>query len=129
MTAPYQLYIAGPMRGIAEFNFPAFFGAERLLSEAGYRPFNPARYDVETLGFEYRGTTGHEDLDARGFDLAAALLVDLTYICQEADGIALLPGWEWSKGATAEVATARALGMPAEPLSYWTHNAHWFAAA
>ena len=118
-----HLYIAGPMRGIAEFNFPAFLGAESVLRDAGYAVFSPARHDIEVMGFDYRNLTGHENLKALGFDLAESLATDLTYICREADGIALLPGWERSKGATAERATALALGKPAEPFSYWTHEA------
>ena len=43
--------------------------------------------------------------------LGEALKDDLEFICLEADGIALLPGWENSKGAAAERATAIALGL------------------
>lgn len=127
MTEREVLYIAGPMRGIAEFNFPAFFEAEDALLEAGYAVFSPARHDVEVMGFDYRNLTGHEDLRSLGFVLADSLAEDLRFICQEADGIALLPGWERSRGVAAEVATAKALDKPAEMLSYWTHNASWFA--
>lgn len=43
--------------------------------------------------------------------MRVALGVDLGWICAEADAVALLPGWERSKGATAERAAAVALGL------------------
>ena len=46
------------------------------------------------------------------FNLREALGADLAWICAEADAVAVLPGWENSLGAAAEVATARALGLP-----------------
>lgn len=41
------LYVAGPMRGIPEFNFPAFFEAEDRPLKAGYDVINPARKDTD----------------------------------------------------------------------------------
>lgn len=106
-------YIAGPMRRIAEFNFPAFFAAEeRLKAEGAEVGLNPARYDAVELKFPWQGTTGHEDLSAMGFDLRHSLGQDLAYICGKAAWVCVLPGWERSSGASAEVATARALGLP-----------------
>ena len=43
------LYLAGPMRGIPEFNVPAFFEAEARLVSAGFNVINPARRDVDNL--------------------------------------------------------------------------------
>jgi hypothetical protein len=40
------------------------------------------------------------------------LAADTEYISKHADAIALLPGWEKSSGVAAEVALARALGLP-----------------
>jgi hypothetical protein len=48
---------------------------------------------------------------ASGFDLRSALGADMEWICRDADAIYLLPGWSNSKGATAERATALALGL------------------
>jgi hypothetical protein len=42
--------------------------------------------------------------------LREALADDTKFICLEADAIALLPGWENSKGAKAELALSEALG-------------------
>lgn len=106
-----KVYLAGPMRGIPEFNFPAFMAATEQLTAAGLDVFNPAQNDVDH-GFTFEGATGFEDLAAEyGFSLRAALGDDLEFICRHAEGVALLPGWEQSSGARAEVATALALGL------------------
>ena len=110
-----KLYLAGPMRGIPEFNFPAFKIAAEILRSRGYEVFNPAEKDNERHGTDISkgNTTGDETVAAKthGFNLREALGVDLAWICEHADGIALLPGWENSKGAKAEHATAVALGL------------------
>lgn len=114
-----KLYIAGPMRGKPEFNFPAFFAAERDLENAGYETVNPARRDVDG-GFDYKGMTGNENISEQGFSLRDALAWDLDQIAKECDGVALLDGWQNSKGARAEVATARALGLPVYKVLSWS---------
>lgn len=101
-----KLYIAGKMTGLPEFNFPAFFAAEKQLNDSGTETVNPARHDVEN-GLDVTGLTGNENPE--GFDLKAALLWDLQQVA-DVDGIYLLDGWETSKGAAAELALARALG-------------------
>lgn len=110
-----KIYLAGPMRGIPEFNFPAFHEAAAALRELGHTVFSPAEKDNErhgtdiskgnAIGCEKQATAEH------GFSLREALALDLDFICREADAIALLPGWQNSKGATAEHATAVALGL------------------
>lgn len=110
-----KIYLAGPMRGYAEFNFPAFFEATEKLRSAGHVVFNPAERDNDRHGTDISkgNATGDESVAAaqHGFNLREALGSDLAWICAEADGIALLPGWEASKGANAERATALALGL------------------
>lgn len=110
-----KLYLAGPMRGIPEFNFPAFYRGAAQLEREGHTVFNPAAKDNERFGTDISkgNPDGCEDVAAsqHGFSLREALGVDLAWICAEADGIALLPGWRNSKGATAEYATAVALGL------------------
>jgi hypothetical protein len=99
------------MRSIPEFNFPAFDRAARHLEEFGHEVFNPADRD-RSVGFTTKGMTGDENLAEHGFDLREALAADTEWISLHAEAIALLPGWEKSTGAAAEVALARALGLP-----------------
>lgn len=110
-----KIYLAGPMRGIPEFNFPAFYAAAAELRAQGHTVFNPAERDNEHHGTDISkgNATGDEKLAAaqHGFSLREALASDLNYICREAEAIALLPGWERSKGVAAERATALALGL------------------
>lgn len=109
-----KIYLAGPMRGIPQFNYPAFAKAAAALRAKGFYVFNPAEADIERTGKDAGELSPAGDLaeaTAKGFDLRAALCEDLTFICEEAHGIAMLPGWQNSKGATAERATALALGL------------------
>ena len=110
-----KIYLAGPMRGIAEFNVPAFYRGAAQLERLGHTVFNPAAKDNERYGTDISAGNpeGREDVAAsqHGFSLREALRLDLAWICAEADAIALLPGWRNSKGATAEHATAVALGL------------------
>lgn len=105
------VYLAGPMRGIPEFNFPAFASAAHHWRSAGVAVVSPAEHDLGT-GFDPTGLTGDEDLAELDFDLTATLLWDLEQVAK-ADVIVLLPGWEQSSGVRAELATAAALGKHA----------------
>lgn len=111
-----KLYLAGPMRGYPEFNFPAFHAAAAKLRAIGYEVFSPAEKDIERHGTDISaGNASGSEAEAtkkHGFDLRVALGDDLAWICANADGIACLQGWAHSRGARAEVATARALGLP-----------------
>ncbi|MDQ6721208.1 MAG: DUF4406 domain-containing protein [Candidatus Dormibacteraeota bacterium] len=107
-----RAYLAGPMRGRPEFNFPAFHRATALLRQAGHEVYSPAEADLAS-GFDPTGYTGHEDIERDDrFDLRGALAGDLDYICRHAQAVVVLDGWEASAGACAEVATAVALGIP-----------------
>lgn len=111
-----KIYVAGPMRGIAEFNFPAFNSVAKSLRDRGHFVFNPAERDTERhsgVNIGKGNATGSVEQAAaeHGFSLRHALRDDMEFICLEADAVALLPGWEKSKGAQAEKATADALGL------------------
>lgn len=108
-----KIYLAGPMRGYKDFNFPAFMKAAAELRAQGHEVFNPAENDIKKNGHDInKSETGSiEEAEAKGFDRRDAIMDDLTYIIREAEGIVMLPGWEKSKGANAEYWTAQFLGL------------------
>jgi hypothetical protein len=110
-----KFYVAGPMRGLPELNFPAFHAATAQLRAQGHFVFNPAERDNERHGKDISkgNAAGCEAVAAKehGFNLREALGDDLAFICRDADAVAMLPGWQASKGANAERATAIALGL------------------
>lgn len=115
-----RVYLAGPMRGIPEFNFPAFHKAAAQLRALGHEVFSPAERDNEHHGTDISkgNETGDEALATElfGFDLREALGADTAWICAYAEAIVLLPGWVYSKGAAAEGALGGALGLK---IIYW----------
>lgn len=110
-----KIYLAGPMQGYPEFNFPTFMKAASDLRLAGHMVFNPAERDIERhdgVDISKGNSTGDvkQSEQKHGFSLRDALADDTQFICKEADAIAMLPGWEYSKGANAEWSLAKALG-------------------
>lgn len=105
------VYLAGPMTGLPEFNFPAFDRAAEMLAAQGYTVFNPAQMDRD-VGFDPSSTQVSDEF------LRDALRRDLAAIC-DADAIAMLPGWEQSGGARIEWMLAAHLGLEIIYLSEW----------
>jgi uncharacterized protein DUF4406 len=115
MSEPKKvIYLAGPMQGIPEFNFPRFNAIAWAIRQDGHRVFNPAQRDIERAGgvdISKGNTEGKLNEETKKhFSLREALADDTNFICLEADTIALLPGWEKSNGAQAEHRLAVALG-------------------
>ncbi len=113
-----SVYLAGPMRNYKDFNFPAFTEGATNLRNHGYEVFSPAEHEV-SRGFDCHGHDGDlaKFISTTGFNLREALSRDIEWICARADLVVVLSGWEKSKGARAEVATAAALGVPVIPLN------------
>lgn len=88
-----RVYIAGPMTGLPEFNYPAFNAAAAELRAAGYHVENPAENPEPASGTW-----------AAYMRMAIAQLVTC-------DAIYLLPGWAKSRGAKVEVELAQTLGI------------------
>lgn len=106
MTA--TVYIAGPMSGIADWNFPAFFRAEEQLLALGYNVINPAHNDGPTVE-EALKSSGPVDKPNNSW--AYYMRRDLPHV-MSADYICVLPGWQNSRGAKLEVHVANAIGIP-----------------
>lgn len=108
-----KVYLAGPMRGHHNFNFPAFDYAAEKLRAQGFVVFSPAERDRATYGPEIEDNpTGDESkVSNAACTINDCMEADTQWICRHAEGIALLPGWEKSSGANAELALARALGL------------------
>lgn len=90
-----KVYIAGPMTGYPDFNFPAFHYAASHLRRLGHDPLNPA------TSFD-----GRQDLEYEMYIREAVRMVAM------ADAIVLLDGWSMSKGATMELHVALTIGLP-----------------
>lgn len=101
-----KLYISGPISGYPDLNAKAFNDAAKVLRANGYDVVNPIE-----LG-EPEGWS-HEQFMRR--DLR--LLLDC-------DGLAMLPGAEWSKGALQERDAAFAAGLPVLPWWVWLERKH-----
>ena len=100
-----RIYIAGPMRGIEFYNFPAFDATKKFLEGNGHTVVSPADID-RSLG---HNPLESEDQDWNEFPdcltLKNTILRDVVAIL-DCDAVWLLQGWENSKGATAERAIA-----------------------
>jgi hypothetical protein len=100
-------YIAGPMTGIPEFNFPAFDAEAEVLRKAGHTVISPAEMD-RADGFDEKGCTGFEVLTPEQRHRFARNDIDALL---KVDAIMLLPGWRNSTGATNESKVASWLGL------------------
>lgn len=103
------IYVAGPMIGYPNFNFGAFFETSEAFEDGGWIVFNPAQHDIEVHG-SIEGVNAAFEKDKDGM-LRDCLSWDMMVIAEYCDAIAMLPGWENSKGARAEHALAVALDL------------------
>lgn len=98
-----RIYIAGPMRGRPDFNFPAFDRTAAKFRALGWDVVSPAEMDREL-----DGPLAHSN--ARWtFPVYMDRDIKVLVTC---DAIALLYGWEGSLGANVELTIARALDLP-----------------
>lgn len=88
-----RIYIAGPMSGLPEFNYPAFNAVAVELRAQGYHVENPA----ENPAPHCQSWLGY-------MRLAVAQLITC-------DTVYMLPGWRDSRGARIEHALAKDMGL------------------
>ena len=98
-----RVYIAGPMRGIKEYNFPLFDSMAKKFRKAGWEVINPAELDRIEHVHEYTYNTGLAFL-------RQAMKRDLVAIC-DCTAIAVLPGWQQSRGTYVELTLAKLLKL------------------
>jgi hypothetical protein len=102
------IYIIGPMKGIAEYNSPAFHEARGRLEDAGWLVVCPTRQN-DVGGFDPTGLTGDEDLD--DIEVQTPEVFERCFLdVLRSDAVALLPGWARSEGARAEALVALLAG-------------------
>lgn len=102
--SPTKLYLAGPMSGIAQLNFPKFHAEAARLRALGYEVVNPAELNNEDPNAVFSTT---EEYTAHW---QKCMRVDIAQLLQ-CDSVALLDGWTSSKGARLEQHVAYELGM------------------
>lgn len=105
-----EVYIAGPMRGLADYNFPAFYQAEAMLDLWGFKVHNPARMDIRAAKAGFNRATQTVIPDTT-FKIEEVLRRDFDAI-KQCDAVIVLPGWEKSSGAQRELAFAQSIGIP-----------------
>jgi group I intron endonuclease len=88
-----RIYIAGPMTGHIELNFPAFHAAAARIREAGHVAINPAEINPDA-SMSWK--------ECMRSDIAALVTCDAIY---------LLPGYMNSKGACLELTIAKRLEL------------------
>lgn len=109
MTDSYRAYLGGPMSGIPQFNFPAFFAAAKHLREQGWEIISPAELDdAEDKGAALLSPDGNpvervaNQLMSNNKTWGDFLSRDVKIIADEVQALVLLPGWAESRGALLE---------------------------
>lgn len=89
-----MIYLSGPMSGYVDNNYPAFHAAAARLRALGHEVLNPAELTRPDDTYE------------------TCMRVDIREMLKDGvDTIAMLPRWEHSRGAQAEIAMAQLVGM------------------
>jgi hypothetical protein len=101
-----KVYIAGPMTGLPQNNFPAFDAAAKQLRSAGSEVVSPAELDDpedrELALADKPATKTWGDFLARDVKLIAD---------SDIEAIVLLPNWQKSRGARLEVCVGLLCGL------------------
>lgn len=107
-----RVYVAGPIRGYPDGNRAKFDQAVALLKEMGHQPVNPHDIPTNHEGPCIGGPASVEDHTHQ----YGCYLRDDIMVLMFCDAIALLPGWQNSKGAATEAHVAQSIGLPEVPI-------------
>ena len=110
-----KCYLAGPMRSKPNYNYPAFTEGARKLRDAGWEVFNPAEMDIEEDKVDYSALnmSTEEQIDAataascRKFARRDLICIIDNLKAENGDAIVLLPDWDESEGAIAELGVSQ----------------------
>jgi len=102
-----RVYIAGPMSGHEDLNFPAFHAAAAEYRTRGAFVINPAEINSAEVQTAMSGTLTAEQYHAHW----ARCMKKGINALMTCDGIVMLPGWQKSRGAKLERHIARNLGL------------------
>lgn len=92
-------YLAGPMSGYPEYNYPEFEAACKLLRQNGVQVGSP--HEIDYPESKVLGDLPYKEYIEGGMKLLA-----------ECNGMILLPGWSQSTGAMLELSEAATRGIP-----------------
>lgn len=103
----FKVYIAGPMESVGgNMNFPLFNFVARNLRAAGCEVYNPAdHYPCSPEELLKKDKAERKRLRRAG------MKANFDWICDHANVVLLLPGWERAPGAKAESAVAMAMDI------------------
>lgn len=111
-----KVYLAGPMTGIPQFNYPAFIRAAEALRAIGYEVQSPAEMDdPETAKAAMASPDGAPGSgSANGETWGDFLARDVKLLADDGiQAVFVLPGWDRSRGARLETYVANAMcGLP-----------------
>lgn len=98
-----KVYIAGPMTGIEAENFPAFDAAAERFRAAGWTVHSPAE-----ISRQHRAANPDREIACNSYRDFIPLDISAIASC---DALALLPGWEASRGVRLELHAAELFGV------------------
>ena len=112
MNREPTIYVAGPMRGYENYNYPAFDYRAKKLDEMGWTVINPAELDRNegkpmSDPMAFSPETNYADHEF----MRQALKRDMDALCDDCTAIYMMANWEESRGAKAEWHLAKALGL------------------
>ncbi len=107
-----KIYIAGPMRGISNYNFVSFFLAEAMMTMKGHDVINPAKMDIEE-GKAHWNPVEQRINCSPDFTMHDALRRDFLAMCRDREAIVMLSDWNSSEGAKSELHLSKIIGLQA----------------